>query len=541
MRFGCPEIRPMSFRIATVIVCCVPLVSPAGDPASDIAREIDRHLTKIWSIRGIHPAPPASDTEFLRRVSLDLIGRIPTIEEITAYEQVCSPDKKSRLLDRLLTSKEHAIHMASVTRVEWMPQSLTNFRRQFAGAEFEGWLETQFQTNTPYDKMVRLILEAPAIVGQRGLVSFDRPSGGDKQALSAFFELAEGKPEEMAAAASRLFLGVKLECAQCHDHPFAPYSREQFWEFAAFFGEFTPLSPVAPSFVGPLTPQYESNRIQIPNTSREVTARYFTGGEPAWTTERSPRKELADWLTASDNRLFARNFANRSWAHLFGIGLIDPIDEPGEANPPSHPAVLDALMDAAIRTKYDQRVILKAIALSRAYGTSGTLTHPSQADPKQFARMTAKGLTGHQIFDSLNTAAGKPPHQQADSPGSRRNAVSEATGGSRGEFVSRFPQSNHRTESATSILQSLMLMNGKYVTDLLKAENNPLLKSLNDKPASEQIRTLFRAVLGRDPSSEERMKFESYLKSGGASNNPVQRQADLFWILVNGTEFLLNH
>lgn len=531
----------MSFRIATAIVISLPLVIRASDPALDIAKEIDRNLVKEWSIRGIQPTPMASDWEFLRRATLDLIGRIPTLEEIKAYEKDKSPDKKSKLLDRLLGSKEHAIHLASVTRVEWMPQSLSNFRRQFAGAEFEGWLETQFQNNVPYDKIVRKILEAPAIVGQRGMVSFDRPAGGDKQALSAFFELADGKPEEMAAAASRLFLGVKLECAQCHDHPFAPYSREQFWEFAAFFGEFTPLSPVAPSFVGPLTPQFESNRIAIPNTTREVTARYFTGGEPEWRIDRTPRQELADWLTASENRLFARNLANRLWAHLFGTGLIDPIDEPGESNPPSHPQILDALTSSVERTKYDIRVLLKGIALSRAYGLSGTLTHPSQADPKQFARMSTKGLTGHQIFDSLNTAAGKPPIQQADNPNARRNAVNEAAGGSRGEFVSRFPQSNRRTEAATSILQSLMLMNGKYVSELLKPENNPLLESLNGMPVPEQITTIFRAVLGRDPTSVEREKYLAYLESGGPTQNPKQARADLFWVLLNGTEFLLNH
>jgi hypothetical protein len=530
----------MSFRIATAIVCCFPLATRAGDPAADLAKEIDRHFVKDWSIRGIQPAPMASDWEFLRRASLDLIGRIPALDEIKAYVKDKSPDKKSKLLDRLLESKEHAIHMASVTRVEWMPQSLSNFRRQFAGSEFEGWLESQFQNNVPYDKIVRQILEAPAIVGQRGMVSFDRPTG-EKQALSAFFELADGKPEEMAAAASRLFLGVKLECAQCHDHPFAPYSREQFWEFAAFFGEFTPLSPVAPSFVGPLTPQFESNRISIPNTSREVTARYFTGGEPDWRVDRTPRQELADWLTASQNHLFARNLGNRLWAHLFGTGLIDPIDEPGESNPPSHPAALDSLTAAVERTKYDVRVLLKGIAMSRAYGLSGTLTHPSQADPKQFARMSAKGLTGHQIFDSLNTAAGKPPSKQAENPNTRRNAVNEAVGGSRGEFVSRFPQTNRRTESATSILQSLMLMNGKYVSDLLKEENNPLLKELKEKPVSEQVQSLFRAVLGREPTSEEREKYRTYMESGGPSKNPKQARADLFWVLLNSTEFLLNH
>jgi hypothetical protein len=534
-------------RAFGLFLVSVTLATPAlaDEPAAKLTAEIDRLLATDWAAKSVEPAPLATDATFLRRASLDLIGRIPTIAEVRPFLADKSPEKRQKLIDRLLASDEHAVHLASVTRVEWMPQTLGNFRLQFRGAEFEGWLEGQFQKNVRFDKIVATILNADASVGQRGMVNFGnvRNETGEKAALQAFYDVADGKPEEMAAAASRLFLGVKLECAQCHDHPFAPYSRDQFWEFAAFFGEFTPLSPVAPSFVGPLPPQYESNRLTIPNTNREVSARYFTGGEPDWSPNRTPRAELAAWLTKPDNPLFARNLANRLWAHLFGRGLIDPIDEPGEENPPSHPAVLDAIAKAVVDSNYDIRVVLKGIALSRAYQLSSEQTHPSQAEPKHFARMTVKGLTGHQIFDSLNTASEQPAAAKGEGVGSRRFAASEVQGGNRGEFVSRFPQTNRRTESATSILQSLMLMNGKYVSGLATAAQNPLLARLQKwyDSTDVQVETLFLATLGRYPTKAEAERYEAFVNTGGGTGNETQALKDVFWVLVNGTEFLLNH
>ena len=534
-------------RTFGLILVSTILATPAlaSDPAAKLSAEIDRLLAKDWDAKFVEPAPLATDATFLRRASLDLIGRIPTIAEVRSFLSDTSADKRTQLIDRLLASDEYAVHLASVTRVEWMPQSLGNFRLQFQGAEFEKWFEGQFKNNVGFDKIIAAILNADVSIGQRGMVNFNNPRnmGGEKAALQAFYDVADGKPEEMAAAASRLFLGVKLECAQCHDHPFAPYSKDQFWEFAAFFGEFTPLSPVSPSFVGPLPPQYELNRLTIPNTSREVSAKYFTGGEPEWTPNRTPRAELVAWLTKPDNPLFARNLANRLWAHLFGLGLIDPIDEPGEQNPPSHPAVLDTIAKAVVSSNYDIRVVLKGIALSRAYQLTSELTHPSQAEPKHFARMTTKGLTGHQIFDSLNTASGQAASANADNSSTRRFAANEVQGGNRGEFVSRFPQTNRRTESATSILQSLMLMNGKYVSGLATAAQNPLLARLQKWHDSTdvQIETLFLATLGRYPTAAEAERYEAFVNSGGGTGNETQALKDVFWVLVNGTEFLLNH
>src|SRR5262249_29926956 len=136
----------------------------------------------------------------------------------------------------------------------------------------------------------------------------------DDIAISGFYQANEAKPDTVGAAVSRLFVGVKLECAQCHDHPFAPYTREQFWEVAAFFAELNPLTGQPPSFVGPVRPQSERNRLGIPNTEKQVVAKFFDGSDPNWTYDRTPRQELGDWLTRAENPFFAKNLANRTWA-----------------------------------------------------------------------------------------------------------------------------------------------------------------------------------------------------------------------------------
>jgi hypothetical protein len=247
----------------------------------------------------------------------------------------------------------HAAHFARTTRAEWLPGSFTDFQARFQADTFERWLRDQFARNTPADELARTLITANVRLGQRGRVSTE-PDDAVANRIGGFYQANEGKPETIASALSRTLLGVKIECAQCHDHPFAPYSRDQFWRFAAFFGEFTPLPPTSPSFVGPLPPQSELNQLAIPNTTETATAAFFDGTAPSWSADRTPRAELAAWMTGPANPYFARNAANRLWAHFFGLGLIDPVDEPGPENPASHPDLLRDLAAAYAECGYDR-------------------------------------------------------------------------------------------------------------------------------------------------------------------------------------------
>ena len=541
---------PVRWLVGWAALLAVPAVGFADPPAErskdELVRRltaaIDRHLAADWEAQRVTPAPEADDAEYVRRVYLDLVGRVPRVAETRAFLADQSSDKRARLVERLLGTPSFAEHFAATARAEWLPQTLTDFQTQFQGNQFEDWLRRQYAANTPLNEVARKVLTASVAVGQRGRVAFDRPNdqNRDEIAIANFYQANDVKPEELAATVSRVFLGVKLECAQCHDHPFAPYTKDQFWQFAAFFGEFTPLPPVSPSFVGPLRPQYEFNRLTIPNTTRTVTAVYFNGESPEWSADRSPRQELADWLTSAKNPYFARNLANRTWAHFFGIGIVEPVDEPGAENPPSHPELLDELAAGLAGAGFDQRVLIRAIAVSKAYNLTSKQTHETQSDPRRFARMPLRGLTADQIYDSFLAATGArdlaPRNQRFFDP---RNDAG------RSAFRNLFQQAAVKTtESQTSILQSLMMMNGRQVTDQTSLASSDVLAAVADAPFLDtegRVEALFLAALTREPTPAERDQFASYVERGGPSGDKKKALADVFWVLLNSTEFLFNH
>jgi hypothetical protein len=433
-----------------------------------------------------------------------------------------------------------------VTRNAWLPQTATNVQFAQFGVQVENWLRTQYEKNTPADAVVKRLLTAKLRTqninnpNQIRFVQGD-PSDPDSFALAAFYSANEGKPENTGASVSRLFLGVKLECAQCHDHPFAPYSKEQFWEFAAFFAELNPLAGNRPSLVGPKQPQSDINRLTIPGGDTVAIARYFDGRDVNWTDERSPRQELADWLVSPQNTYFSRNLANRMWSHFFGLGILDPVDEPGENNQPTLPALFDELGKEFAAGKFDNRLLIRAITRSKAYQLSSRMSHPSQADLRRFARMNVKGLTPAQLFDTLVATTG------FREPAFNRNnqfAFNANPGNPRSMFLVRFASNEKRTETNTTILQALMLMNGQFIGDQTDLEKSEVLAAIADMPGwdtQRKVETLFLTALSRRPTPEEMEKFTSYVDRGGPNGDKKKALADIFWVVLNSPEFLFNH
>jgi len=502
---------------------------------------IDRRIESDWLTHNLKPAAVADDSEYARRVYLDLIGRIPKVGELTEFANDKSPDKRAKLVEKLLNMPAHARHFAAGTRNEWLPQTQTDIRFIFLGAGVELWLRERFRQNTPASEVVRRLLSVK--LGEGAAVRFRNaqvPDGDtESQQLLNYYQANEVRPDQLAASVSRVFLGVKLECAQCHDHPFAPHTKEQFWQLAAFFGEFSPLPAVAPSFVGPLPPQFDKNQITIPNTENTIIATYFDGTFPEWNAKRLPRQELAVWLTSPENPYFARNLANRMWARFFGIGLIDPIDEPGDNNPPSHPELLDELAKGFAESGFDNRVLIRAIVRSKPYQLTSQLTHPTQNDPRRFARMAMKGLSGAQIYDSFVVATGMA------NDGNLEPVFFDAQSQTpRGRFVKQFPTGGKVTESQTSILQALMMMNGTEMAQQTTIKTGQTLTAIVDAPfltTETRIDALYRAVVCRNPTVEEREKLASYVDRGGPSGDKTKALADVMWVLLNSTEFLFNH
>ncbi len=521
-----------------------PNPKPAKDSADTLATVIDKHLAVDWEARGLIPAEQTDDAEFVRRVYLDIIGRAPKASEAREFIEDKSADKRSKLVDFLLKMPGHANYFAAVTRAQWLPQTMTNFQLAQFGGQFENYLRTQYRENAPADQVVKRIVTVGLTVNtQNPMFRFVQASGGDPdgQQIAGFYSANEGRPENVGSAVSRLFLGMKLECAQCHDHPFAPYTRDQFWQFAAFFAEMNPLTGPRPGFIGPIQPQSDRNRIGVMGTDRKVTATFFDGSNPEWSLDKNPRQELGEWLVSAKNPFFAKNMANRMWAHFFGIGIIDPVDEPGENNPASHPALLKDLGKAFADSGFDNRMLIRAITRSKAYQLTSKMTHPGQADPRTFAKMSLKGLTPAQLFDTMVAATGfrEPAYMR-----NQQNFGFVQPNNPRSQFLTRFASNERATEANTTILQALMLMNGSFIGDQTDLAKSELLAAIVDMPGwdtKQRVSNLFLTAFARNPTPEELEKFTSYVDRGGAKNDKKQALADVFWVLLNSPEFLFNH
>ncbi|MFN4260560.1 MAG: DUF1549 and DUF1553 domain-containing protein [Gemmataceae bacterium] len=516
--------------------------APVGAPAPPgpldaqaLAQRIDFLINQQLAEHNTAPAGATEDAEFLRRVYLDIGGRIPPVSEVRAFLNDSSPDKRRRVVERLLESPYYVSNFTSVWREQMVPEN-NNPQLRFVVNNFEIWLRQQIRDNAPYDALVRELITAPVNLQGGPAGRPVNPAAGAGNPIG-YYQVNEFKAENLAASTSRMFLGVKLECAQCHDHPFNSWSRQQFWEYAAFFSGVQPQGPNNFFAAGRENPQ--SREIKIPGTEKLVQARFLDDTEPAWDNQLGTRAILAAWMTSADNPYFARAAVNRLWAHFFGIGLIEPVDEPGDDNPPSHPELLDELAQQFAYHQFDLKYVIQAIVLSKTYQRVSVSPPSGQdEDPRLFARMAVKGLTAEQLFDSLVQATG---YREQPAPNQRI-----AFGGNtpRAEFLNKFASQDKKTEKQTSILQALSLMNGRFIADATSLERSENLAAIADAPFLDtpgRIETLFLAALSRKPRPDELQRLVSYVERGGAKNDPRSALADVFWVLLNSSEFMLNH
>ena len=482
-----------------------------------LAARLDQWIAAGLKSAQVEPAPLGDDATFQRRLYLDLIGRIPSVAEVREFLDDSRPDKRARLIQELMASPGFVNHFASVWRSWLLPENGNTQVEQIAPA-FEAWLHGKLKAGTSYDKIVReIILAAPAAGRGRGVTTLGEQQAGG---AAVFAQANEFKPENLAGSTARLFLGVKLECAQCHNHPTARWSREQFWQFAAFFAA-----------------QGNKREVKIPNTSDSVTPRFLDKTEPQWAANSNARAVLADWMLTQSNPYFARAAVNRLWAYFFGVGLVDPVDDLAEQNPPSHPELLDELSRQFAGHQFDLRYLIQTMVASRTYQSSSAITHPSQSDQRLFARMPVRGLSPEQLFDSLALATGY--QSTANGPRAARG------GNARAEFLAKFANpSERRTETQTSMLQALALMNGRFVADATSLERSEILGAVADAPFlnnAECIDVLFMATLSRKPRASEESRFTTYIEDGGPHHDRRRALADVFWALLNSSEFILNH
>jgi hypothetical protein len=498
-------------------------------PPTELVTQIDTILEDVWEEKGIVPTIPADDVELLRRVYLDLTGRTPTVPEVRSYLNDPNPDRYERLVDRLLKSHDHASHLATVWRKVLIPEGIDLTR--FGGVqEFDEWLTQKFKDGEPYDKIVSTLMLT------EGRFSEEEPGP------LVFYAALKLDPDQIAARTARAFLGMRLECATCHDHPFEPWKQTDFWGYAAFFAQISrPRGKLEQASRVMRVHDLDHGEVMLPDTEQVVEPRFLDGTRiDAFGDDLSRRERFVRWLIDPENPYFARATANRVWGQLFGKGITDPIDNFGVQHKPRIPEIIDLLAGHLIASDFQLSEIVRAIVHTRAYRlSSGAET----ADPERlewFAQMQVKMLTAEQIYDSITVAS----YLDTRNAQAGDFSVVRFRNPARQEFLQQFSTpSGSMTDYQAGIPQALTLMNGTLIASATGLSSSGILKSLEAPFFSnrDRIEVLYLATLSRPPRDSEWEVLEQYLPLNARGQELQEGLADLLWVLLNSAEFTMNH
>jgi hypothetical protein len=517
--------------------------------AAAIDREIDRRLADAK----VPASSAADDAEFLRRAFLDLAGRIPTWERAAAFLDSSDPDKRKKLIDELLASLEFGQHQADLWRPLLAPRDPANTKPQID--RFGPWIAGELNRNRGWDKL------AADMLGFNGDVK-DRPAS---TFLLANAMGAQPKADLLAGATAKVFLGVQLQCAECHDHPFAPWKQTDFWGIAAFFGKMRNTGVKGPPYV--LTEDPDPKPLDVKNGGVErpamraggaivvpsaggnkgagqvVPAKVLGGQALTLDDSTSFRPNLVEWVTSRENPYFARAFVNRTWAQLFGRGLVHPVDNMHEKNPPSHPEILELLAKEFIESEFDLKHLFRCICTSQTYQRTSRPAEGNEKDVVLLSKMAVKPVGPEALYDSLLVVFGANKSLPAGKPSGTKPAVKPVgtkPGGPvlspRDEFVNQFRGQGEADsrEFAQGIPQFLRRMNSEVFN-----ASAPIIERLvhEDANADRAIETLYLATLTRRPTTEELALLAKYI---AGRQTPAESYAGVLWILLNSGEFVLN-
>ena len=478
-----------------------------------MSQRVDELIALQWRSQGIEPAEHADDSELLRRLYLDLTGVVPPVSEVRSYLAETSSDKTRELIGRLLVSPAHATHLAHTWRDMMLPRKFDP--EQTAGViGLQNWLRRQFADNKRYDQIVAELLVA---------------TGGDESGPALFYTALGLKPEELGTTTARLFLGVRLDCAQCHKHPFDQWTQEDFWGYAAFFAQLQQRSQNASRI---RLVDTRSGDVRLPDSETIVPPKYL-GGSPADKNEGGTRRQqLAIWMVSRDNQYLARATVNLVWAQLFGRGLVEPLDDFGEHNPPSHPEILTELADFFVRSNCDLRQLYFVLANTQAYQLASHSKVGVDPPEEMFSQMIVKTLTPEQLYDSVKRVSLARSEAQDMLADPQRQAF----------LVKMQTQTRSVTDFEVGVPQALMLMNGPELNLKSDIAQGGLLVALGSPVFSnqERVETAFLSTLARMPREDEKKHFLDFLEANGTSNQN-EALSDIVWALLNSAEFTLNH
>lgn len=522
----------MARYLGQIAVCSVLVPHPEPAPADQYTglpqrNEIDPLVWRRLQKLGITPSEPAAEHTVLRRVYLDLIGRGPTADEARRYLSDSTPDRRSRLIDELLESPEYAEHWAS----KWTDLLRPNPYHVGIKAtlNYDAWIRDSFRKNKPFDQFVRDLITAQGSTFRDGNVTLYR----DRRA-----------PDELTTLISQLFLGVRLECAKCHHHPFEVYGQDDFYSFAAYFAK---IGRKGTGISAPISGSEEfvfagaNGVVTHPLTGAVMTPKPLFGEAPNVDAMEDPREALATWITADANPFFAKTAANRVWADLMGRGLVEPVDDLRGTNPPTNPELLDALAQHLRQYEYDLKSLIRWIANSHVYAISSVPNARNAADHRNFSRHYRQRLRAEVMYDTLAEIIGVTEQFAAAPPDTRSKEL--WTVRTESLFLDAFgrqdpnqdPPCERNTEP--TIVQALHLMNSNQLQGRIASDaSRAVALASSDKTPVELVTDLYLSIYGRLPAAEEMSYGQGMYQAEGADRRRVTE--DLMWALINTPEFV---
>lgn len=528
------------------IVVVVGLLSLGADrpPRELTAGDVDRALSTEWRKQRLVPGPLVDDAGFLRRVTLDLTGTIPTADGLRAFVADKRTDKRARAVDALLSSPAYALHWATYwdrTLMGRAPHGNVVDR-----VAFGRWLYAEFSKNAPWDQLVRELVTA---TGQNTLGGVKKnalgplqdpepdPDGKVHPAVNWILRYTQN-PTDLSGKLSRVFLGVQIQCAQCHDHPSEKWKQDDFRSLAACFARTAPV-PLEDK------PKGIVRKVEL----RDLPGPAFGGGNADlrkialappraldgtdFSKADNRRVALADWMVRADNPWLARAIVNRYWAHLVGRGFVEPVDDFRRSNPTAMPALLDALAADLIQHKYDLKRLVRLICATRVYQLAVVPGQPGELDERLFVHHRMRPLSAEELYNAL-LAATNLERVIGNNDGLKMQIQNG--------FDFLFSTDEEAPPSADfngSVQQALLFMNGKLVNGAVSAPNG-VIAGINDFPVdnSLKVNALVLRTLSRPATAAETRRMVAYVESRG---DPKQAYEDLFWALLNSSEFLFQH
>lgn len=499
---------------------------------------IDDKLADHWQKLGLQPVENCSDEVFIRRAFLDSIGTLPSPEKIEAFLASDKPDKREELVNELLGltgDSERDVYVgdwSAYWALKWGDLLRNNRNKVGDGGMWAlyNWMRSALRENMPVDQFVREIITAQGSIYANGPANY--------------FKIAT-KPDDLAETTAQVFLGVRLQCAKCHHHPFEVYSQADYYGLAAFF---TRVSTKASADFGALGRDTvvmlkSSGSISHPRTRKTMHPTPLLGEPADLEGVRDLRRPLAVWLTARENKLFARNIVNRIWGYFMGSGLVEPIDDMRATNPASIPPLLDALADDFIASEFNLRHLMRQIMTSQAYQLSSTPLAENVRDTRFYLHYNVKRLPAEVMLDAIDDAcgtqerfAGVPLGMRAiELPDSNYNSYFLTTTGRPKRAIA----CECERVSDPNLAAILHLINGELVTRKLTDKNGRLSRMINDKTsADEAVTELYLVTFSRPPSEDELVSAREFVDNAESTRQGLE---DVLWALINSREFLFNH